>query len=98
MKSILVVDDEPKDRDIARDYLEHAGFAVLAAMHGKSALATNRAAKPDLIILDTGLPDLDGLDVTRALRKDSNVPIIMLTAAWRRNRTGAASSSAPMIT
>ncbi len=80
MKSILVVDDEPKIVQLARDYLEHAGFAVLAAYDGKSALAINRSAKPDLIVLDLGLPDLDGLDVTRALRKDSNVPVIMLTA------------------
>ncbi len=80
MKSILVVDDEPKIVQLARDYLEHAGFAVLAAYDGKSALAINRSAKPDLIVLDLGLPDLDGLDVTRTLRKDSNVPVIMLTA------------------
>ncbi len=80
MKSILVVDDEPKIVRLARDYLEHAGFAVLAAYDGKSALAVNRSSKPDLIVLDLGLPDLDGLDVTRTLRKDSNVPIIMLTA------------------
>ncbi len=80
MKSILVVDDEPKIVQLARDYLEHAGFAVLAAYDGKSALAINRSAKPDLIVLDLGLPDLDGLDVTRTLRKDSNGPVIMLTA------------------
>ena len=80
MKTILVVDDEPKIVQLARDYLEHAGFAVLAASDGKSALAIARSAKPDLIVLDLGLPQLDGLDVTRALRKDSNSPIIMLTA------------------
>lgn len=80
MKTILVVDDEPKIVQLARDFLEHAGFAVLTASDGKAALAVTRAAKPDLIVLDLGLPTLDGLDVTRALRKDSNVPIIMLTA------------------
>ncbi|HLF24760.1 MAG TPA: response regulator transcription factor [Anaerolineae bacterium] len=80
MKTILVVDDEPKIVQLARDYLEHAGFSVLTAHTGKSALVTARSAKPDLLILDLGLPELDGLDVTRALRKDSNVPIIMLTA------------------
>jgi len=80
MKSILIVDDEPKIVQLARDYLEHAGFAVLTARDGKAALATVRASKPDLIILDLGLPEMDGLDVTRALRKDSNVPVIMLTA------------------
>jgi two-component system alkaline phosphatase synthesis response regulator PhoP len=80
MKTILVVDDEPKIVQIARDYLEHAGFSVLAASEGKSALDMARSAKPDLVILDLGLPGLDGLDVTRALRKNSSMPIIMLTA------------------
>lgn len=80
MKQILVVDDEPKIVQLARDYLEHAGFGVLAARDGKSALSVARASKPDLIILDLGLPNVDGLDVTRTLRKESNVPIIMLTA------------------
>ncbi len=80
MKKILVVDDELKIIQIARDYLRNAGFAVLSAGDGKSALAHFRAEKPDLIILDLGLPALDGLDVTRAVRKESNVPIIMLTA------------------
>jgi DNA-binding response OmpR family regulator len=74
------VDDEPKIIQIARDYLEHAGFSVLEARGGKSALAVVRAEKPDLLILDLGLPDMDGLDVCRAVRRDSNVPIIMLTA------------------
>ncbi len=80
MKTILVVDDEPKIVQLARDYLEHAGMIVLTAHDGKAALATFRAKKPDLVVLDLGLPEMDGLDVTRALRKDSNVPIIMLTA------------------
>jgi len=80
MKTILVVDDEPKIVRLARDYLEHAGFSVLSAHDGKAALAVARFDKPDLIVLDLGLPEMDGLDVTRALRKNSNVPIIMLTA------------------
>lgn len=80
MKTILVVDDEPKIIRIARDYLEHAGFTVLTATDGKSALSVWRVGKPDLIVLDLGLPNLDGLDVTRTLRKESNTPIIMLTA------------------
>ena len=80
MKKILIVDDEPKIVQIARDYLERAGFAILVAHDGKSALTTARMEKPDLVVLDLGLPQLDGLDVTRALRKESNVPIIMLTA------------------
>jgi len=80
MKTILVVDDESKIVKLVRDYLEQAGFGVLVASDGKSALALARAGKPDCIILDLGLPAMDGLDVTRELRRLSNVPIIMLTA------------------
>ncbi len=80
MKTILLVEDEPKIVQIARDYLEHAGFNILTASDGKSALAIWRAAKPDLLVLDLGLPNVDGLDVTRMVRKESNTPIIMLTA------------------
>jgi DNA-binding response OmpR family regulator len=80
MKIILVVDDEPKIVKLVRDYLERAGFGVCAAADGKTALALARAEKPDLVILDLGLPKMDGLDVTRELRKVSNVPLIMLTA------------------
>jgi DNA-binding response OmpR family regulator len=80
MKTILVVDDEPKIVQLARDYLEHAGFAVITAADGPTALHAARSSKPDLIVLDLGLPQLDGLDVTRSIRKDSDVPIIMLTA------------------
>lgn len=80
MKTVLVVDDEVKILRLTRDYLEHAGFTVLTTETGTDALAAARQARPDLIVLDLGLPDLDGLDVTRALRKESNVPIIMLTA------------------
>jgi DNA-binding response OmpR family regulator len=80
MKTILVVDDEPKIVKLVRDYLEHAGFAVRLAGDGKSALSLARSEKPDLVVLDLGLPLMDGLDVTRELRKVSNVPIIILTA------------------
>ena len=80
MKTILVVDDEPKITQLVRDYLERAGFGVHAAGDGKSALGLARSEKPDLVILDLGLPQMDGLDVTRELRKFSNVPIIVLTA------------------
>ena len=80
MKTVLVVDDEPKIVRIARDFLERGGFTVLTASDGTSALSLARTARPDLIVLDLALPGVDGLDVTRALRKDSEVPIIMLTA------------------
>jgi DNA-binding response OmpR family regulator len=80
MKTILVVDDEPKIVQLVRDYLERAGFRVLTSPNGKTALALAHSERPDLIILDLGLPEMDGLDVTRTLRRDSNVPILMLTA------------------
>lgn len=80
MKQILVVDDEPRIADICRDYLERAGFKVTTASNGADALVIARNRQPDLVVLDLGLPKLDGLDVTKALRKYSNVPIIMLTA------------------
>jgi len=80
VKHILVVDDEPRIAEIARDYLERAGFRVAIAGTGADALALARRKRPDLVVLDLGLPHMDGLDVTRALRKQSNVPIIMLTA------------------
>ena len=80
MKQILVVDDEPRIAEICRDYLERAGFRVMTATNGVDALTMARTQQPDLVVLDLGLPRMDGLDVTRALRKYSNVPIIMLTA------------------
>ena len=77
---ILVVDDEPKIVQLVRDYLERAGFAVSTARDGNEALMRAHQERPDLIVLDLGLPQLDGLEVTRRLRRDSGVPIIMLTA------------------
>jgi two-component system alkaline phosphatase synthesis response regulator PhoP len=79
-ETILVVDDEPKIVKQARDYLERGGFRVVAAGDGKMALAMARQQRPDLIVLDLNLPGMDGLDACRALRRDSDVPIIMLTA------------------
>src|SRR5215212_9129680 len=80
MKTILVVDDEPKIADLARDYLEHAGFTVRTATDGEAALAAVRRDRPDLVVLDLGLPGVDGLDVLREIRRDSNLPVIVLTA------------------
>ncbi|NUQ85251.1 MAG: response regulator transcription factor [Anaerolineales bacterium] len=77
---ILVVDDEPKVARLARDYLEKNGFRVLTAADGQSALTTARREKPDLILLDLMLPQIDGREVCRILRRESDVPIIMLTA------------------
>jgi DNA-binding response OmpR family regulator len=80
MKTILVVDDEEKIVQLVRDYLEQAGFAVLTAADGLQALAVLQAEKPDMLVLDLGLPEVDGLDVIRDLRRRSNMPVIMLTA------------------
>ena len=77
---ILVVDDEPKILQLVRDYLQRAGFTVSTAHDGAEALMRARRERPDLVVLDLGLPRLDGLEVTRRLRRDSGVPIIMLTA------------------
>ncbi len=80
MARILIVDDEPKIVRLVADYLEAAGFGVTTARTGDEALMRARTESPDLVVLDLGLPGLDGLDVTRALRCDGELPIIMLTA------------------
>ena len=80
MKTVLVVDDEPSIAAIAGDYLRHAGFDVITAGNGADALTMARTRRPDLIVLDIGLPRMSGLDVAKALRREGTVPIIMLTA------------------
>ncbi len=80
MPRILIVDDEPKIVRLVHDFLEAAGFAVTSAGTGDEALMRVRTEAPDLVILDLGLPGLDGLDVTRAIRRAGSLPIIMLTA------------------
>ncbi|MGD8397249.1 MAG: response regulator transcription factor [Anaerolineae bacterium] len=79
-QTILVVDDEARIVKLVRDYLERAGFRVLTAADGETALRAARAGQPDLIVLDLMLPGVDGLDVCHRLRRESAVPIIMLTA------------------
>ena len=78
--SVLVVDDEPKIRDVVRTYLEHDGYAVFLAGSGQEALEAAARLGPDLVVLDLMLPDLPGEEVARSLRAVSSVPIIMLTA------------------
>jgi DNA-binding response OmpR family regulator len=80
MRTILVVEDEPRIAALVRDYLQQAGFAVLTAADGETGLVLARTRRPDAVILDLGLPGIDGLDVVRALRHDSPVPIVVLTA------------------
>jgi DNA-binding response OmpR family regulator len=80
MNTILVVDDERKIAHLVRDYLENAGFRVVVAYDGKMAMAQFRYEQPDLVVLDLSLPEMDGIDVARAIRRERNTPIIMLTA------------------
>src|SRR4051812_6622322 len=80
MSTVLIVDDEPRIAEIAGDYLRHAGFEVTVATTGAAALERARAVRPALVVLDLRLPDADGIHVARELRRDSDVPIVMLTA------------------
>jgi len=80
VKRVLVVEDELNIARLVRDYLHQAGFEVLEASDGTAALALARSQRPDMIVLDIGLPGMDGIDITRELRRASDVPIIMLTA------------------
>ena len=79
-KKILIVDDEPQILKVLKAYLEKAGFQVSGAADGLSALAVFHREKPDFLILDLNLPGMDGLDVCKAIRRESNLPILMLTA------------------
>ncbi len=79
-KKILVVDDEPQIVKALKAYLENASYKVVTAADGKAALTAFSREKPDFVILDLNLPGMDGLDVCKAIRRDSNVPILMLTA------------------
>ena len=79
-RTVLVVDDDKKIVDLVSLYLRKEGFAVLYAYNGREALEVARREQPDLIVLDLLLPELDGLQVCHALRAESRVPIIMLTA------------------
>jgi two-component system, OmpR family, alkaline phosphatase synthesis response regulator PhoP len=79
-KKILVVDDEAQIVKVLKAYLEQSGFQVATAADGKAALTAFQREKPDFLILDLNLPGLDGLDVCRAVRRQSNIPILMLTA------------------
>ena len=83
--TILVVDDDRKTVDLIRLYLEKDGYRVLAAYDGPTAIDLARNRQPGLIILDLMLPKIDGLDVCRLLRSESQVPIIMLTARTTEN-------------
>jgi two-component system KDP operon response regulator KdpE len=78
-KRVLVVDDEPKIVEVVGDYLRSAGFSVTTAPDGERAVALARARPPDLVVLDLGLPDMDGHEVLRELRGWSAVPVLVLS-------------------
>jgi DNA-binding response OmpR family regulator len=80
VKTVLIVDDAPEILRLVRDYLERAGFEVTTAANGADALRAFSRRRPDLVVLDLTLPETDGLDVARAMRRSGDVPIIMLTA------------------
>jgi DNA-binding response OmpR family regulator len=80
MATILVIEDEPELVKVLRSYLEQAGFSVLTAQRGDTGLTLWEHKRPDLVLLDLNLPGMDGLDVARAIRRNTSTPIIMLTA------------------
>ncbi len=79
-KKVLIVDDDIKTVELVKLYLTRDGYQVLTAYDGIEALRLARESRPDLVVLDLMLPDIDGLEVCRILRHESDVPIIMLTA------------------
>jgi two-component system OmpR family response regulator len=81
VRTILLVDDDSHLREVARYALSQAGFRVEEADNGRDALAAARARAPDLIVLDVRMPEMDGLEVCRELRKTSRVPIVFLSSA-----------------
>jgi two-component system alkaline phosphatase synthesis response regulator PhoP len=80
MSKILIIEDEPELVKVLKSYLEQGGFEVLTSYRGDAGLTTWESNRPDLVILDLNLPGMDGLDVARAIRRQSDTPIIMVTA------------------
>ena len=78
--TVLIIEDDPHTTELVRLYLAHDGHQVLSASTGPEGLAQARASDPDLVVLDLMLPGLDGLEICRELRAESDVPIVMLTA------------------
>jgi DNA-binding response OmpR family regulator len=78
--TLLIIDDDAKLNQLLKDFLKDFGYAVITATHPARGLKKLKQASPDLVILDIMLPDMDGFEVCRAIRQDSSIPIIMLTA------------------
>ncbi len=79
-QTILVVDDDPQIRDVLGMALERAGFSAIMARDGAEGLSKAKSENPALAVLDIGLPEMDGLELCKAIRKDSDLPILFLTA------------------
>src|SRR4029453_18526865 len=77
---ILVAEDDPKQAELVRRYLEHDGHSVVVVHDGRAAIDEARRRNPDLLVVDVMMPKVDGLDVCRVLRAESDVPIVLLTA------------------
>jgi DNA-binding response OmpR family regulator len=80
LKTILVVDDKASVRTLVREYLTAEGFRVITAENGQNALYAARQEKPDLVLLDIMMPEMDGYEFIRAYRRESSIPVILLTA------------------
>jgi DNA-binding response OmpR family regulator len=80
VKTILIVDDAPNIVELLRLYLEGAGYVTVVATDGPSAVELHRKHRPDLVILDVMLPGMDGFEVCRAIRREADTPVLMLTA------------------
>lgn len=80
MSTILIIEDEPELVKVLQSYLEKAGYRVISANRGNTGLSMYESNHPDLVLLDLNLPGMDGLDVARAIRRNKDTPIIMLTA------------------
>ena len=80
MKTVLVVEDDHSIARLIRDYLDRAGYGVILASDGETGLARSRTEKPDVVVLDLGLPGRDGIEMLRELRRTSNVPVVIVTA------------------
>src|SRR5215204_3893049 len=87
MPTVLVVEDEEIVLEVVSDYLKRDGFSVVSARDGLAALERFNAARPDIVLLDLMLPHIDGLEVCRRIRMQSNVPIIMVTAKTEETDT-----------
>lgn len=95
---ILLCDDQQVIHETLREYLEAESFTCISAFDGAAALGMFAETNPNLVLLDLMLPKIDGLEVCREIRKESDTPIIMLTAKVRRSTVSLGSNSAPMTT